>query len=584
MDDFFTKATERKMLRNAWFRIRTNGIRSPLLATRNAIEHFERDAETNIARLQRKIRKGSFIFDPQTGVLKEKKSGSKRGIVMASVNNRVVERALLDCLQQNSPYVKDVINTQTSVGGVPDRSVPHGLAIINEALNDGKTHFIRSDISGFFDNVPRQDVISILRNEVKDESFIKLLDSATSVTLGNEKSLGEDRKVFPTYEDGVAQGSPLSPLFGNILLKNFDEQLNGRGIVCVRFIDDFVILGSKREHVEKAFKNAKSTLNNLGLSCHNPYDKNTSKDKAQFGDANESFIFLGYIIKQNYLSPSDSAKKQLLDKIDYHIKKGRASIIDVLRSEDSFKKKQRYVQTLDVIDRVIRGWGDSFAYSNDPKAFDDLDVIIDDKIKNFRVWYKRQIANSAGRKNIRRTVGIGLLTDIRSKSLDALPFRFEKNKKLRNVKNMILVSTDGSALIGANQDSGYGGWGAVFHSENKEILGFDFDVTNNQMELTAVIEALKITPIESRVRIRTDSKYVYRAVHEGTLISSNIKLWRNFETLYNQRRVDIEWVRGHSGDEYNEKADKLANIAREQGMEIKNNQKVLQSKRLASVK
>ena len=167
---------------------------------------------------------------------------------MASVHNRIVERAWLDCLQSRCDFVKKVINHSTSVGGVPNRSVPHGLKLIKDAFADGKCHYLRSDISGFFDNIPRTYVLDRIAHETDDQRFLTTLEAATTVVLANERALGEDRSVFPTDVTGVAQGSPLSPLFGNILLYNFDIEFNNRGIVCVRFIDDFVLLAnSERE-------------------------------------------------------------------------------------------------------------------------------------------------------------------------------------------------------------------------------------------------------------------------------------------------------------------------------------------------
>ena len=341
--------------------------------------------------------------------------------------------------------------------------------------------------------------------------------------------------------------------------------MNDRGIVCVRFIDDFVILGSNKEHVKKAYSSAKKMLRELNLECHDPYNKKTAKEKAQHGHADNEFIFLGHVIKSNYLAPSEQARKKLLEKIGYQLSKGRQSILKVLHEENSFKKKQRYVQTLDVIDRVIRGWGDAFAYANDKEVFNSLDKEIDEKLKSFKVWYANLIKNS-GWKNRRRTSGVCLLGDIKKKKLDALPFRFPKSKTYRSKNGLITISTDGSMISDLAEENGFGGWAAVFHETNIEISGYAFNTTNNKMELTAVVEALKNTPIDSRIHIRTDSEYVYRAIKHSTLINSNFDLWRQCLKLNEERRISIEKVEGHSGDHFNDKADKLA---REQAKKIR---------------
>lgn len=585
MGKLFLKATERQSLRLAWYRIRANGIRSPLPETRDAVESFARDAERHISRIQKKLRDEVFSFDPQTGVLKKKKSGSKRGIVMAPIHNRIVERAWLDCLQGRVPFVQEVINTPTSVGGVPDRSVPHGLALIRDAMESGKKYFVRSDISGFFDNIPRQDVIGTLAQHIDDKKFLGVLDAATTVTLVNEHALGEDRRAFPTDEEGVAQGSPLSPLFGNILLHRFDQEFNEGGMVCVRFIDDFLLFGEDQGETHRAFNRANKHLRGLGLVCHDPFESGTAKGKAERGTVDAGFVFLGYDIRPGLFQPSKEARDKLKVTVDKHIQRGRHAVMGVIRAANSFEHRQRYVQTLDLLDRVIRGWGDSFAYADANSTINDLDRQIEDKIDHFRSWYRRKMRQADWRTK-RRTGGVCLLEDIEPKSLDALPFRLGTAKRYRQTKDMIVISTDGS-VIGAGpragRDKGPGGWGAVFHNDGQEISGHAHQVTNNQMELMAVIEAVKRTPVRCRVKIRTDSQYVYRAVQEGTMIRSNHDLWDVFRELSNQRRVDVVWVQGHAGDPHNERADALAQArsrhaqrsSRENGKEAMKGQGVL---------
>ena len=226
---YFNRATELNSLRNAWQRIRANGSVSKSHETRTAVEAFAGKAERNLGKIQRLLRDKKFEFEPQYGILKKKSSGGKRGIVLASVQNRVVERALLDCLQSYSSFVKSVITQPTSVGGVPNRSVPHGLKLVKDAFEAGKRYSGRSDISGFFDHIPKATVIERIAGDIDDPRFIETLTAATTVVLKNEEALGDDRSVFPTDEEGVAQGSPLSPLFGNILLYDFDREFNSRG-------------------------------------------------------------------------------------------------------------------------------------------------------------------------------------------------------------------------------------------------------------------------------------------------------------------------------------------------------------------
>ncbi len=563
MGKLFEYATLQETLFRAWNRIHANGRKSKAPETRIAIEQFERQAKRNIHRIQARLRAGEFKFDPQKGVLKTKKSGGQRGIVMASVHNRVVERAWLDTLQSKCSFIKDVITLPTSVGGVPERSVPHGLKLISEAFENGYSHFVRSDISGFFDHVPRAQVIDRIASEIDDQRFIETLRDATTVVLGNEKVLAEDRSVFPTDTEGVAQGSPLSPLFGNILLYEFDNKFNDGDLVCVRFIDDFLLLGKSQQQVKDAFGEAKVLLKDLGLSCHDPFSKKTSEEKAGAGEVDKGFVFLGYDIRPGLRQPSAKARQSIKNSIDDHLRYGRYAITDVINAANSYESKQRYAQTLVVVDSVLRGWGEAFAFGNSSSTLEHLDEAIDEKIRTFRKWYARKMEN-ADWKMRRRTGGVCLLGDITPKTFDDIPVKLEKGARFVASSKTVTISTDGSVITHGRRkgrDNGPGGWAFIVHGSDQEVSGGLPSATNIQMELRAVIEAIRHTPKGRSIKIRTDSQYVHDVVEKGNTVKRNQDMWREYTKVLNGRPIKIVWVKGHSGDEHNERADKLANKA-----------------------
>lgn len=564
MSKLFTKATEQRTLHSAWRKIKSNGLRSTSFETRAGIEKFDRDAIGNIRTIQRLLRKGEFKFDPQSGVTVKKGSGGKRGIVMASVKNRIVERALLETLQAKSGFVQAVNSHPTSVGGVPNRSVPHALQMIDEAFRSNHNKFVRSDISGFFDHVPRSSVLDRIADDVDDDAFNQLLRAATTTTLANETALGEDRSIFPTNDEGVAQGSPLSPLFGNILLYDFDIKFNDRGVICIRFIDDFLLLSTSETKCNRAFVAAKRFLKNLNLDCHDPFLKAPDKNKTERGDARRGgFWFLGYACQPGLFQPSPKSRATILKSLDEHFSNGRSAIKEVRKKKDSFAARQRYAQTQTLIDQVLRGWGEAFAYSTSNSTMKDLDKKIDVKVDNFRKWYASQ-AQSMSAEDRRRTGGICLLADIKPKFFTDAPIVLPKGKQFRTSKNTISISTDGSVLTSGKKrgkEQGPGGWAYVVHETSQEKSGGEPSTTNNRMELRAVLEAITSLEAGTSAIIRTDSKYVENGFNNEAALKTNLDLWKEIQHERQIRSIKVVWLKGHAGDQHNERADKLAGRA-----------------------
>ncbi|MEW3947093.1 reverse transcriptase domain-containing protein, partial [Pseudomonas aeruginosa] len=85
-----------------------------------------------------------------------------------------------------------------------------------------------------------------LAKNIDDVDMVNLFSAAIETTLGNLTDLQRRglESIFPLSHDGVAQGSPLSPLIANIYLAEFDREMNREGLACIRYIDDFVIMAA----------------------------------------------------------------------------------------------------------------------------------------------------------------------------------------------------------------------------------------------------------------------------------------------------------------------------------------------------
>lgn len=135
------------------------------------------------------------------------------------------------------------------------------------------------------------------------------------------------------------------------------------------------------------------------------------------------------------------------------------------------------------------------------------------------------------------------------------------------MQQKLIIHTDGAC----KGNPGIGGWGAIlqYGHHTREINGCVINTTNNRMELIAVIEALKIINRPSHILIYTDSQYVKRGMTEwiDTWQRKNWKniknpdLWQELLKLSLPHNISWHWVRGHSGNLLNERADTLANLA-----------------------
>ncbi|MDA9677945.1 ribonuclease HI [Luminiphilus sp.] len=137
---------------------------------------------------------------------------------------------------------------------------------------------------------------------------------------------------------------------------------------------------------------------------------------------------------------------------------------------------------------------------------------------------------------------------------------------MRSVK----AYTDGAC----SGNPGPGGWGVVlqFGDHERELKGGESDTTNNRMELTAAIEALKALKEPCHIALTTDSTYVKDGITKWlsnwkrngwkTAAKKPVKnqdLWQRLEDCVAQHTVEWLWVKGHSGHPENERADTLAN-------------------------
>lgn len=148
------------------------------------------------------------------------------------------------------------------------------------------------------------------------------------------------------------------------------------------------------------------------------------------------------------------------------------------------------------------------------------------------------------------------------------------------MNTIVEIFTDGAC----RGNPGPGGWGVVlrYNGTEKELYGAEAETTNNRMELTAAIRALKSLTRPCHVRLTTDSEYVKNGITQwlagwksrnwktaNKKPVKNVDLWQQLDEVSQQHEIEWCWVKGHSGHSENERADTLANLAIDTLLEVK---------------
>lgn len=411
-------------LEHAWSVIQRNGYTSKSEGVRLELEKFSENSPSNLRSIKGKLSRGSFNFLPSKGILVPKtdengrKTGKSRPLVLAPVESRIVQRAILDVLL-DVPELEPYIKSPYSFGGIRgDRgsqkdkgpryesvsAVPAAIFAVLGEIGSGARFVACADIRTFFTRISKDAVTKIVASAVNDEEFIGLFSDAIHVELSNMAQLRGKSASFPIEDIGVAQGNSLSPLLGNIILSEFDELMNEGDCRCIRYIDDFIILAPTKKAATARLRKAAILLQTLGMEL--------SPEKTSKGgfSIDEGFDFLGINICPGAVRPSSKAQAKLIRSVqstfDNSLKAMRA-----IKHGQPFDRANSLTNTLKRVDGIVDGWGKHYWFCNDLQSFENLDNKINDLIRRFLGEYSC-VRNEVAVENRRYILGVSQLRHI----------------------------------------------------------------------------------------------------------------------------------------------------------------------------
>lgn len=413
---------------SAWRHVKKSALNSQNGDIRGAAAEFEHSHQRQIRRIITQLREGRFNFDPVTGVLKDAKKRiavgkDPRPIAIATIKNRVVQRAILQVLQPrraidprdaNTRYeverddrlgaINEINRSRYGVGGLmyPYGGVEPAIRLIREAIDGGAKYFYQSDIKAFFTRIPTKNVVDFVRAQTKDKELSDLFEVSLILHLDNEEELQSYASLFPKGGIGVAQGSSLSAFAGNVLLYELDHQLNAMGVTAVRYIDDILMVAADEAELNAAIAHADHTLKTFGFGLYAPVK---GSDKAARGECCNAINFLGCTIQPNRCVPSRASLDRLKTEVTKSLSESKSAILSSLKDGKPLHSKQSKTGVLDSISKRIYGWQKAFAFCNDAQPFHTIDDFVARQVSDYEGATMRMLTSASTMQRM-RVIGI----------------------------------------------------------------------------------------------------------------------------------------------------------------------------------
>ena len=331
-----------KTLWAAWRRVAANHGAAGI--DRMSIERFEVNAEHYLKVLGHELRNGSYTPAPIRRVYIPKGKGKTRPLGIATVKDRIVQGALKLVIEPI--FEKEFL--PVSFGFRPQRSCKDALRVVERSLKDGFTWVVDADLQNYFDTIPKQRLMELVKAKVSDVNALKLLQQFL------DQEVIEGMKHW-TPVAGTPQGSVISPLLANLYLHGLDEILSVGEHKYARFADDFVVMCRTREEAEKVLVVIQDWVIEFGLTLH--------PEKTRIGHCavkGQWFDFLGYRFEAGRRWVRPKSRKALRDKIRMLTGRTRSGSLDSIIME---------------LNPILRGWFGYFKHAH-RSTFRDVDGFV----------------------------------------------------------------------------------------------------------------------------------------------------------------------------------------------------------------
>lgn len=363
------KVQSARTLQLAWEKVKSNAGACGVDGI--TIGRFDKDSQSRLLAVSEQIKRGSYQPKPVKRVWIDKPgSAEKRPLGIPTVVDRVVQAAVRMVIE---PIFENRF-AKHSYGFRPGCGCKDALRRVEELLRAGNAHVVDVDIKGYFDAIPHDRLMALVREHIADGRVLGLIE-------GFLKQGVIEGENWQDAKEGTPQGGVISPLLANIYLNPLDWLMAGLGFEMVRYADDMVVLCRSHQEAQTALEKLREWMTQVGLTLHP--DKTRTVD---MNLADSHFDFLGYRFKR-------SRRGRLIKLV-------RPKSLRKLRESIKPRTRRNNGRSMEAIvadiNRTLTGWYAYFKHVH-PSELDQIDRWMRVRLRS--ILRKRRGGEGRGRGN-----------------------------------------------------------------------------------------------------------------------------------------------------------------------------------------